>query len=161
MRGVWKSFSDVVVANTAVESTLFGTGVGSRRLREWFWDDFQVLRLLMHGTISTAAIAPTLTFNLKIGAQTVYSPVMAATIPGLGLSPFMLEIFVSSRAGGTDGSLIVSSNMQVGATPILNPPALAVLANPGEAAQIDLTAQWNNAAVLNRISQRNMFLEHY
>ncbi len=160
MRTVWKSFSDVVVANTVAETSLFGTGIGDRRLREYFWDNFQIMRLFMQGTISTAAVAPTLTFNLKLGGQTIYSPVMAATVPGLGVSPFTLEMFISARGDPQQGLLISSGTMYVGATPILNVPALATLTLPGEAAQVDLTAVWSAAAIANRIVQRTMLLEY-
>jgi len=157
---LWKSFSDVIVMNTLEERTLMGTGAGERRLRDYFWEDMRVMRLTVHGAISTTLVSPQLTLRLKIGAQTVYAPVLTGVLANLGQAPMNLQIWVSSRGDYLSALLNITAFLHVGGTLITLDPAFVAIANPAEAAIVDLTAQWGTAAIANRIVQRNLFLEY-
>lgn len=100
---LFKSATAVTVVNTAVETTLFGSGTGSLTIGANTLSVGSVLRLKMRGQLSAAGTTPTLTIKIKLGGAILAASSTFTNSPAG--SYFDIEADCVVTATGASGSI--------------------------------------------------------
>lgn len=151
--------STTTVSNTAIESSLLGTGVGSLTIPANFLVAGRTLRIRGFGYHSSTG-NPTITLRFKLGSTTI------GTVTGTGGNGsndgFEFDGVLTCRTTGVSGTVQAQGKYQE-----LHPSGLIEGGGNASTTTIDTTAshsiaitfQWGTAAVGNTISLTNLIVE--
>lgn len=157
--------SDVTITNTVSETSILGTGSGSKTLSAGFFNTTgKVLRIKLAGIYSTPAIvASSVTIKIKLGGTVLASGTTTALATGASGLRFFGEANITCRTSGSSGVLGIDSaivyNVSGSDIPIIDP-----LNNGGStitaidltgALAFDITATWDSATT-TRIAKSTM-----
>jgi hypothetical protein len=111
---VFTQTNSVTVTNTVAETTLMGTGIGTKTLPANFWTVGKTVRFEVSGVIPLANVAGTsYTFKFKCGAVTIPAAAVVGAYPGQGL-PWKAEFILTARTIGAGGTVIGQGKIEVG-----------------------------------------------
>lgn len=147
----------VTVANTITESTILGTGSGSKTLKANSLRADSVLRIKIRGHI-TEDLTPTFAVAVKIGANTILT--LNPTLPAaLSNSLFEIEVELTFRSIGAGGTVIGQGKFITGTTihPLVATGTTA--ANTTIDLAVDVTVDWGTQHVNNTVTSTNAWID--
>jgi len=165
----WLSFVPFVatatstIANSVAETTLLSTSgaFGSKTIPANYLSAGSMIKVYITGSISTDAVAPTITMQLKYGA-TVLSTTGAFT-PAAQLTTAFFEYTATVNVAtiGAGANVISGQAMWVNSLTTNGPSAVPALvsANTTIAGAIDVTLTWGTAAATNTVSALTGYIE--
>lgn len=156
-KGVFVQNSTQTISNTTVETTVFGTGRGSRVFPANAWKTGAALRVKISGYISTDTPGGDATVRIKLGGVTLTTSL--ATLPsGISNEVFMIDFPIQCRSIGASGTFIGNGMTLIhggiglttvsGRNLLMTAPATV---NTTAATTLDVTYQWSTAAAGNAI----------
>lgn len=159
--------ADGTVANTATETSLIGTGVGSRTLVTNFLSVGRTIRLRAFGRYSTDAItAGNLNIRFKIGSTTIISTGDIAAPLGVTNEYWQVDVTMIVRTTGGAGTVSAQSAFLHGDDSITHDlrswemiSTSPVTLNTVAGGLVDLTADWSVADTDNTITCTDATLE--
>lgn len=149
------------VANSTVEASIIGTGVGTTRIPAGYLAVGSMIVVHLTGSVGTEVVIPTLTIKLYYGA-TVLSTVTATPAAQLDASTYFEYTGTSVvTAIGASGSLTSGQIMLVNQLTSLGPSAVpaAVTVNTLAAGTIDVKVTWGTAGAASTISGITGYIE--
>lgn len=160
---IFTQFADATVANTTVETSILGTGIGSKTVNAYALDTGgRTLRIQMRGMISVNVGSPTLTVRFKIQGVTISTGVIA--VNAASNNAFSIDELVTTRNTGSSGT--VASNGEFSYQDTLNDLHSVGLLQPGTSTTdlttsktIDVTVQWSAASALSTITSQVATIE--
>lgn len=165
---LYTSTADAQVANTLVETTLVGAGVGDTTLNANFFIVGKTIRIRASGWVDTAAAAGTLQIRIRLGgiAGTVILDSTAVAIANnLAARYWNVDAIITCRTVGVGGTVIGQTAFQHMVAAQGNPVwwemtnIAAIALDTTIAEQVVLSAQWGTADVANIIACTNFILE--
>jgi hypothetical protein len=151
------------VANTTNETSLIGTGVGSKTLPASFFVAGKVIRIRGGGIYSSLGSSPgTITFKIKLGSTVIASQVLTPTV-SMASSAFQFDLRLTCRSAGGSGTIMPEGRLELatytGATGSgsrtkvdMNNLSAAVTVDTTISQVLDLTATWATASASNTIT---------
>lgn len=147
-------------SNSAAETSLVGTVVGSKTIAANTFTDGAVLETRVQGFFSLPAVADALTLKLKCGSTVLASA--STTLPAGAVTngTFRMWLMVTAQGSGAGGSLMTNGLAEFTGS-ALAPSELKVLNTSAVAfdftstCAMDMTAQWGAAQVGESISGTN------
>jgi hypothetical protein len=158
--------------NTAAETSIVGTGVGTMTLPANFFAAGKSIRVTVYGAYSTKSSSPgTLVIKIKLGSTIILA--LPATTPTANLTkvPFVIDAIITCRTTGATGTVIgqgdlflATATAQTGVSytlPNQGSDALTAITSFDTTASklVDVTATWGTADAGNTISSTNVVLE--
>lgn len=152
------STADAAVANTTTETSIFGSGTGTKTLPANYITAGKNFRVLVRGRMGTKAVAPgNLTIKFKLGSTVLWSAVIA---PAISLANDYFEFVgdFTGRTTGASGTVFAQAIAAYndGTTTTVNAP---IAANTGTSTidttatqVVDVTATWATADANNTIT---------
>jgi hypothetical protein len=157
-RTMFVQTADQVIANTNVETTLFGAGIGTLTMPANFLTVGKTVKIEIHGHFENTAPAPTLQIRFYAGATLLMDTGAVVTPIFTGSEHFFITAWItcqSTGAGGNSASqLFVLSHVGAsGAGTIFMPEAVPIVAGLDTtiAKALNVTAQWGTADAANII----------
>lgn len=150
---IFTQTADQTVTNTVTETTILGTGVGTKTLPANFFAVGKTIRLRVGGVYSTPALAtPSLIIKVKYGATVIATVTTTALLSGATNLEFDGEILITCRTTGASGTVMVHGDVEY-ATGVAGTISVDPLNNAGATTTIDTTAsnaldvtvQWDTA----------------
>lgn len=146
------------VANTASETTIIGTGVGSLTLVANFFSIGKSLRIKLMGVISNTG-TPTINIRFKLGATTICLSGAVTTPASLSNDLFVADILLTCRTIGATGTVFAQGQLQIGDTVSQMPATAAVTVDTTGTLAVNVTAEWGAGDPANTISVTNAIVE--
>lgn len=154
--------ASVTVSNTVTETTLVGSGVGSKTIKANVPQIGQVYEGLMKGTHS-AASAPNITINVKLGATTICTT--GAVASGNSTNAyFEIRFFFTYRTLGGSGTLFcqgyyyeAGGGASLNECPMVNTTTATIDTTADQT--IDVTVTWGTASASNTITATNFIMK--
>ena len=163
---IFTQTADVTVANTTVETSILGTGSGTKTVAAGAINTVgRTIRIQVRGMISVNVGSPTLTIRFKIQGTTI-GPVATAIIAVNAASnnAFSIDELVTIRSTGASGTF--ASNGEFAYQDTLNGSPSVGLLQPGTCTNdltvsktIDITVQWSAASALSTITSQVATIE--
>jgi hypothetical protein len=154
----------VNISNTTVESTILGTGFGTKTLAENFLTVDKTLRVTVRGYMNEVS-TPTIRVRLKLGSTNIFDS-GAVNINNLGgTNKYFDAIFdITCRTVGVNGTVFPQGRWQYtansGVSYLIDGVVLAASAIDTTISQtIDLTVKWGSASVNNNVNSTNATIE--
>lgn len=142
------------LGNSAAETTIIGSGVGSKVLPANYWKVGKTIRFRLWGHISETG-TPTLQIKLKLDAVTLLDS-GAITLPAsLSSSRFCFEGEITCRTAGGSGTVMVQGQLITGGTVTEVVKTATVTVDTTQSDTIDVTAQWGTADAANTLTTTN------
>lgn len=163
VRALFVQTADNLISNTATETSLYGTGIGTMTLPANFWAAGKSLRLRLRGLIQYSGSGSGATIRVKFGS-TVLAVSAALVFTGAAASPgtyFEVDLLVTCRTTGATGTLMASGtffNQTYGFTAGMISSA-AVVVNTTTSQTIDATYQWTSASATRIVKTTNATTE--
>lgn len=163
------STADATVANTATETTLIGTGVGTLTLPANFFIAGRTIRIQARGYFSSTNLGPTLRLKIKLGSTVLLDTgAQALALLAATTREWMVDAAITCRTIGASGSVIgqgLATLMDLASA--VGSATSEEMSNVGGATTIDTTAtqavgttaQWGTASASNTITCTNFTLE--
>lgn len=154
--------ADATVANTAAETSILGTGVGTKTLPANFLVAGKTIRGKVRGILSDT-LTPTINIKVKLGATVIMQTTAVALITGLANAGFDLGFDMTCRTTGASGTVMGGAMFFYA-----NGTTAQVLAGAGTAAVtvdttssqvIDVSVTWGTASASNTITGQTVTLE--
>lgn len=137
---IFTQTADQTVTNTVTETTILGTGVGTKTLPANFFVAGKTIRLRVGGIYSTPALAtPSLIIKVKYGSTVVATVTTTALLSGATNLAFDGEVLITCRTTGGSGTVMVHGDIEY-ATGVAGTIAVDPLNNAGATTTIDTTA---------------------
>ena len=161
---VFTQTNTVTVSNTTTESTVLGTGIGTKTIPANFLTAGKTIRLIVRGYMNETS-TPTIRIRLKVGSVTVFdsNPV---TINALGgTDKYFDAIFdITCRTTGTTGTVMPQGRWlytaNSGVTSVINGAVTAKSTiNTTISNALDLTVEWGTASTSNNVNATNCSIE--
>lgn len=155
---LFASTADATVANTATETTLFGSGVGTKTLPANYLVAGKTITVVVRGRMGSKTVSPgSLTIKVKLGSTVVWS---GAVTPAASLANDYAEVKadITCRTTGASGTVFAQSVFLYndGVTTAVNAPDGANITTSTidtTATQVvDVTATWATADPANTIT---------
>ena len=158
-RVLFTQTADQTVANTATETTLFGTGVGSLTLPANFFVVGRTIRVYMVGYVSDTG-SPTMGVRLRLGTA-VLAIAQSGTIVLSGTRPFIIEALLTCRTTGATGAFMAQISQRFASTGdgTYSMTTATVAANTAASQALDVTLAWGTADALNTATITNAVVE--
>lgn len=160
---IFTETADQTVQNTAVETTMIGTGVGTTTLPANFWTVGKSIRLRVRGLIQFSGAGSGATFKCKFGSI-VLATSAALVFAGTSASPGTisdLDVIVTCRSTGATGTLMAQgfyTNQILGlAAGVIS--AAAVTVDTTASSVIDMTITWTTASATRIHKTTNVLVE--
>lgn len=148
----------ITVGNTATETTLTGTGVGSLTIPANFFTAGRSIRIKALGYHSAAA-APTIRLKVKFGA-TVILDTTAVTDNNQTNAGFVLDTLVTCRTTGAGGTVFAQGMFtEAGFVPIQLVNTATSTVDTTSSQLVDVTVTWGTMAAGNTITATNLTVE--
>lgn len=152
--------ASVTIANTDVETTVFGSGIGSRVFPAGFLTAGRSIRIIALGFESSSG-SPTIRIRIKLNSTTVLDSTAKVSSAGTN-SEFRVTADLTVRSEGANGSIIGQGDFYESG----NTGADADLVNTipttidtTVAQTLDVTVQWGTASNNNTITTTNVFID--
>jgi hypothetical protein len=162
-------------SNTVNETSLFGTGVGTRTLPANFFVAGKTVRVFMKGYMNTAGSSPgNLTVRVKYGSTLLGTTTTAALVTGANEFEWTIDTTITCRTTGASGTVSMQGTFQhnrSSSTPVWTVHAIgngtfahantsAVTIDTTAASEIEATAQFSaTGSGTNRITSTVAYLE--
>lgn len=154
--------ANVTVANTVVETSILGAGVGTLVIPAGRLSVGSTIRLKVRGIIADT-LTPTLQIRAKLNGTTfIDTGATALTALAGGTHGWSYEAEITVRTTGAGGTAIGNHSMVISSTaaPDLDSTNTGTTAIDTTAAQtLNLTVQWGTANVANTLTQTNITME--
>jgi hypothetical protein len=150
------------IANTVVETTLFGTGVGTKSLPANFWTVGKSLRLRLHGLLQYSGAGSGGRIRIKLGS-TVISLSAVLAFSGTAAAPgtlFEIDVVITCITTGASGTVFAQGrfyNQTAGTFGIIAPTAVVVNTTVGQV--VDATYAWTTASASRIVTTTNASIE--
>lgn len=154
--------ADVILTNTVTETSIVGSGVGSKTLVAGFFNaPGKVLRVRLAGIYSTPAIvSSSVTIKIKIGTTVIATGTTTAIATGATNLRFIGDAIITCRTSGVSGVLSIDSAIVYNVTgsdipvsdPLNNAGATITAIDLTGSLLFDITAAWDSATT-TRIAQ--------
>lgn len=155
----------VTVGNTTTETSLLGTGVGTKTLPANFLIAGKSVRVKISGIFSTTASPGNLTFTAKLGATTIGTATITNLLANTTDGAFDGTIEFTCRTTGGSGTIMTNGKVSYdigtfvqGAAALNNTGATTTIDTTTSKA-IDITVTWQTANASNTISNTTCFIE--
>lgn len=151
------------VANTLVETSLIGNGVGTKTTPADFWKAGKTIRLRICGVMSDTG-TPTLNIKAKMGATTLVQTGVIALGGTISNNAFVVDLTITCQLAGPAGVFFTSGLFQydesvhAGTTEGMA-SASGVVIDTTLAQAIDVTATWGTASASNTITSQTCTIE--
>lgn len=160
---IFTQTADATVANTTTETSILGTGSGSKTVAAGAINTVgRTLRIQVRGMISVNVGSPTLTVRFKIQGVPISTGVIA--VNAASSNAFSIDELVTTRSTGVSGT--VASNGEFSYQDTLNGSPSVGLLQPGTSTvdlassrTLDITVQWSAANALNTITSQIATIE--
>ena len=160
---IFTQTADAAVANTVTETSILGTGSGSKTVAAGAINTIgRTLRIKVRGMISVNVGSPTLTVRFKIQGVTISTGVIG--VNAASNNAFSIDEMVTTRSTGASGT--VASNGEFSYQDTLNGSHSVGLLQPGTSTTdltnskaLDITVQWSAANALNTITSQVATIE--
>jgi hypothetical protein len=154
----------VTIANTTVESSFIGDGVGTANLSSLFFDSGRTVRIVLSGYMS-ATNGDTATVRIKLGTTNIV--VSTESMPSTFTNKlFFIEFMLTCQTTGVTGTVIGQGRSIIHAGVGLSTPTVRSLPmiapftiDTTEGYDIGVTYQWGTARVGNTITATNCVIE--
>lgn len=160
----WSPFamtSAVTVGNTGVETSLFGSGVGTRTIPAGYLAVGSVIKVYITGSFGTNLVVPSITLKLYYGS-TVLSTAASTPVAQIAASSFFeYTATCTVTAIGASGSLTSGQVMWPRTLVALAPAAApaAATVDTTAAGTIDVRITWGTADAANTITAGSGYIE--
>lgn len=150
---IFTQTADQTVSNTVAETTLLGTGIGTKTLPTNFFLPGKTIRLKVGGVYSTPALAtPSLIINVKYGTTVIATVTTNALFSGATNLLFEGEVYITCRTAGAGGTVMTHGTVlyNIGIvgqtyTEDLNNAGATTTINTSNSNTIDISVQWDAA----------------
>ena len=148
------------VANTAAETSLDSTGIGTKTIAASVLTAGKTIRVKGRGFFS-AVSAPTLRIKIKLGANIVLDTTAVTSLNATNAG-FEFEGEICCRTTGTSGTVFAQGKFEeigstLGAFPMTNTGTVTIATNASQV--VGVTAQWGTGSASNTISLTNLTIE--
>ena len=153
----FRQTADKTIANTTIESSLFGTGSGTMTIPGGTLKASDYVRILMQGYISTHSTIQNFTVRVKVGTTTPIT-ITGALPTSLSEAVFDLELMIAFRTVGSSGTMRPAGSVLIeirsAGYPYLIPlhATSDISIDTTKSLTIDITGQWANAMLANTIT---------
>lgn len=105
--------SSTAITNTTTETSLLGTGIGTKTLAASTLRAGTRLHVVVSGTLATDAVTPgTLNVKLKLGSTVVASTTATTLVAVTGTRNWQAEFYLTCRTSGASGVLQASGDFE-------------------------------------------------
>jgi len=156
---IFTGTADATIANTVVETSIIGTGVGTLTLGADFFVPGKTLKFHVHGYHSSTG-NPNITVKAKLGGTVVCSSMVAS---GNGtVNGFDIEGEITCRTTGVTGTVVaggVYEELHSGGAETGLVKTTATTVDTTGTLAFDITIEWGTAAVGNTITSQIAVLQ--
>lgn len=152
---VFTQTADQAVTNTTTETTLFGSGVGSKNFAANTLLAGMTVRFRLAGKLDNAG-SVTETYKIKLGSVTLLTVGPATTITLAGGDAYVIEGEITCRTAGASGSFIGNAMISFGGGATYNRSAVATAGTIDTTASnsLDVTVTFGTASALTTITNQ-------
>lgn len=155
--------ADGAVSNTTAETTILGTGVGTKTAEAGLWRAGRTFRIQVNGFITNTA-TPTLNIKVKAGSTILASTGVQTMTTITGTRAFVAEAVITCRTTGASGTAYTQGDFyydtNVTGFAMEDMVSNATVTVDTTAAQaLDVTATWGTASASNAITGTNVIIE--
>lgn len=155
---LFASTSDAAVADTVTETTVLGTGTGSKTLAADILVPGKTLRFRVSGFISDTG-TPTLNWKIKFGSTVLCSTGAVALASGLSNSGLCMDVDLTCRTNGVSGTIIGQGIVRVNGVGVHLVSTSAVTVDTTASHVMNVTATWGTANASNTLTVSNATIE--
>lgn len=161
---IFTQTNTVTISNTTTETSILGTGIGTKTLPANFLAIGKIVRLTVRGYINETS-TPTIRVRLKLGSTTIFDTT-ATNINSLGGTDkyFDATYDITCRTTGVTGTVFPQGRWQYaansGVNSVINGAVTsATTINTTISQVIDLTVQWGTANASNNVVSTTCSIE--
>lgn len=153
---IFTSTATATVANTVSETSIVGTGVGTKTLPANFFVAGKTVRIRVKGTLGDT-LTPTLQIKAKYGATVILDSTAVTLVTFSGTPQFAIDLDITCRSTGAAGTVQCGGTWDIQPTGVGTntrywlPQNLATIDTTASSA-LDVTATWGAASASNTIS---------
>ncbi len=163
---IFTQTADQTVTNTTTETTLLGTGVGTKTLPSNFFTIGKTIRLRVGGVYSTPITGATATIRVKYGSTTLATIATTSLLASASNLEVDGEVLITCRTTGGTGTVITHGDIEY-LTGVTGTIAVDPLNNAGATTTIDttttnaldVTIQWDTADAAKIAKSTACFIE--
>ena len=153
---IFTSTADATVANSTTETSVIGSGIGTKTLPANFFVAGKTVRIRVKGIFSTTG-TPTVNVKAKLGSTLIVETTAIATSGTIANDEFEVEIYLTCRTTGATGTVIGSGKFRydnsTNAGLHIGMPATSATTIDTTASQVlDITWTWGAASASNTVS---------
>lgn len=154
--------ADATVANTTTETTILGSGVGSKTIQANTLSVGKTYRITVRGNLSTTAL-PSLRIRVKYGATVLLDTSAITTVGALTNAYFSTVAVITCRTTGATGTVSVSGDIEYNngttrqATGAVNTSTVTI--DTTASGTLDVLATWGAASSGNTITGQDVMIE--
>jgi len=146
------------VASSSSETTMAGSGVGSKTLPANFFRAGRSLRVEAFGYVSNTG-TPDLTIKLKFGSTVILTTGTITTAASLSNTGWSFRGRITCRTTGAGGTVMAQGELFIGTTRVAMVNTAAVTVDTTASQAVDLTAQWSVNSSSNTITCQELNVE--
>lgn len=150
---IFTQTADKTVTNTTTETSILGTGVGTKTLPANFFVAGKTIRLRVGGVYSTPIGAPSLIIKVKYGSTIIAQVTTTALLASASNLEFDGEVLITCRTTGSSGTVMVHGDVEYStgvtgtiAVDSLNHAGATTTINTTTSNALDVTVQWDTAS---------------
>lgn len=155
------------ITNTTTETSILGTGVGSKTLAANFLTAGRTINISGGGIYSAAAIAPgTLTIKVKLGSTVTATNTLAQLLSGASSLGYQYDLEIVCRTTGATGTVMVNGSLDYATTSTgtrsfsdLNNAGATTTIDTTSSQVVDVTVTWQTASTSNIINNLVGYVE--
>lgn len=147
----FKQTADKEITNTTIETSLFGTGVGTRTIAANSLVAGNTIRINLQGVISVHAnVNEPLTIRVKYGTSSIIT-IAGSLFQNLSEAVFSVDLMITARTVGASGTMRPAGFILIEVRAMGYPQMIRLQTasdfsvNTTTAKVIDITAEWGNA----------------
>lgn len=160
---IFTSTADATVTNTTTETTLLGTGVGTKTLPANFFVAGKTIRIRVKG-IKNDPGTHTLRIKAKYGATVVLDTGVQNSKATTGSTEFSVDTIITCRTTGASGTVMAQGEfiyfqdaITLYQNQMVNTAAITINTTTSNA--LDVTATWGTASATDTITGTNVTIE--
>lgn len=156
----YSATSAVTVANTVTETSLLGSGYGSRTIAANYLTVGDVIKIYLTGSISTDVVVPSITIKVYYGATVLSTATVTPAAQMTGIY-FEYTSTVSVTTAGVGAQIVTGQVMWVNSLTSNGPVAVPSVqtCNTTLAGDIDVKITWGTASANNAITASTAYFE--
>lgn len=136
---IFTQTADATVTNTVTETSILGTGVGTKTLPANFLVAGKSVRIRVGGVYSTPIGTPSIVIKVKLGTTVIATVTTTSLLASASSLEFDGEVFITCRTTGASGTVMTHGDIEY-ATGITGTIAVDSLNNGGATTTVDTTA---------------------